>query len=51
MEEQSLEHTLWNCKYYTVGAPKFRSDIVYRKYRKRLVRFYENCANINGLGY
>ena len=32
MEEQSLEHTLWNCKYHIVFAPKFRRKIVYGKY-------------------
>ena len=36
MEEQSLEHTRWNCKYHIVFAPKFRRKIVYGKYRKEI---------------
>ena len=36
MEEQSLEHTRWNCKYHIIFAPKFRRKIVYGKYRKEI---------------
>ena len=36
MEEQSLEHTRWNCKYHIVFAPKFRRKIAYGKYRKEI---------------
>ena len=36
MEEQSLDHTRWNCKYHIVFAPKFRRKIVYGKYRKEI---------------
>ena len=29
MDNNSLSHTKWNCKYHIVFAPKFRRKIVY----------------------
>lgn len=31
MDNSSLAHTKWNCKYHIVFAPKFRRQIIYRK--------------------
>ena len=36
MDDQSLEHTRWNCKYHIVFAPKFRRKIIYGKYKKEI---------------
>lgn len=36
MDDQSLEHTHWNCKYHIVFAPKFRHKIIYGKYKKKI---------------
>ena len=33
MDEQSLSHTRWNCKYHIVFAPKYRRQIIYGKLR------------------
>ena len=33
MDEQSLSHTRWNCKYHIVFAPKYRRKIVYGRLR------------------
>ena len=29
MDNNSLSHTTWNCKYHMVFAPKFRRKIIY----------------------
>jgi putative transposase len=31
MDESSLAHTKWNCKYHIVFAPKYRRQIIYGK--------------------
>ena len=30
MDNNSLAHTKWNCKYHNVFAPKYRRQIIYR---------------------
>ena len=31
MDNNSLAHSKWNCKYYIVFAPKYRRQIIYGK--------------------
>ena len=31
MDNSSLAHTKWNCKYHVVFAPKYRRQIIYGK--------------------
>ena len=31
MDESSLAHTKWNCKYHIVFAPKYRRQVIYGK--------------------
>ena len=31
MDNSSLAHTKWNCKYHIVFAPKYRRQIIYGK--------------------
>ena len=33
MDENSLAHTKWNCKYHVVFAPKFRRKVIYNQLR------------------
>ena len=33
MDDNSLAHTQWNCKYHIVFAPKFRRQIIYGRLR------------------
>lgn len=33
-DESSLSHTMWECKYHVVFAPKFRRKIIYGKIKK-----------------
>ena len=34
MDEKSLSHTSWNCKYHSVLVPKYRRKTIYGKLRK-----------------
>ena len=34
MDEKSLTHTKWNCKYHIVLVPKYRRKVIYKKLRK-----------------
>ena len=34
MDNNSLSHTTWNCKYHIVFAPKFRRKIIYNELKK-----------------
>ena len=34
MDNNSLSHTTWNCKYHMVFAPKFRRKIIYGELRQ-----------------
>ena len=38
MDDNSLAHTQWNCKYHIVFAPKFRRQIVYGRLRASVGR-------------
>lgn len=33
MNNDSLAHTKWNCKYHIVFAPKYRRQVIYGKIR------------------
>ena len=33
MDNNSLSHTKWECKYHIVFAPKFRRKIIYNQIR------------------
>lgn len=34
MDEKSLSHPKWNCKYYIVLVPKYRRKVIYKRLRK-----------------
>lgn len=36
MDEKSLSHTSWNCKYHIVLVPKYRRKVIYGKLRKNI---------------
>ena len=36
MDEKSLAHTKWNCKYHIVFTPKFRRKIIYGKLKREI---------------
>jgi putative transposase len=34
MDESSLSHTRWDCKYHIVFSPKYRRKVIYGKLKK-----------------
>ena len=45
MDNNSLAHTKWNCKYYIVFAPEFRRKEIYGKYKVDIGKILrELCA-------
>jgi len=36
MDEKSLAHTRWNCKYHIVFTPKFRRKIIYGQLKREI---------------
>ncbi len=38
MDNSSLAHTKWNCKYHIVFAPKYRRQIIYGKIKSDIGR-------------
>ncbi len=36
MDENSLAHTKWDCKYHIVFAPKFRRQEIYGKQKREI---------------
>lgn len=34
MDNNTLSHTKWNCKYHIVFAPKYRRQIIYGKIKE-----------------
>ena len=54
MDEKSLSHTSWNCKYHIVLVPKYRRKTIYEKLRKdigkilRMLCDYKHAENGSG---
>ena len=45
MDDNSLTHTTWDCKYHIVFAPKFRRKAIYGKYKADIGKILrELCA-------
>ena len=42
MDNKSLAHTQWRCKYHIVFAPKYRRQIIYGKIRADIGKILRN---------
>ena len=42
MDNQSIQHTRWNCTYHIVFIPKYRRKIMYGANKKDLVEIIPN---------
>ena len=49
MNDQSLNHTRWNCKYHVVFAPKFRRKLVCGEYRKAIGDILRKLCEYKGI--
>ena len=49
MDESSLSHTKWDCKYHIVFAPKYRRQIIYGKYKSEIGKILREICKRNGV--
>ena len=49
MDNNSLSHTKWNCKYHIVFAPKFRRKIIYGKLRQDIANILSVLCKRKGV--
>ena len=49
MDNNSLSHTKWNCKYHIVFAPKFRRKIIYGKLRQDIANILSALCKRKGV--
>ena len=45
----SLAHTLWNCKYHVVFAPKYRRKVFYRSKRLEIGAILRRLCELKGV--
>ena len=53
MDEKSLSHTSWNCKYHIVLVPKYRRKVIYGKLRKdigKILRMFCDYKHVEIIG-
>jgi putative transposase len=42
--QESLKHTVWDCKYHVVWIPKYRRKVVYKDLRRELGEVFRELA-------
>ena len=45
MDENSLSHTRWECKYHIVFAPKYRRKAIYGKLKADIGKILRDLCN------
>ncbi len=49
MDNKSLSHTTWNCKYHIVFAPKYRRQIIYGKIKADIGKILRQLCERKGV--
>lgn len=49
MDDKSLAHTTWNCKYHIVFAPKYRRQIIYGQIKADVGRILRQLSERKGV--
>lgn len=49
MDNNSLAHTKWNCKYHIVFAPKYRRKVIYGKLRVEIGKILRELCDRKGI--
>ncbi len=49
MDENSLSHTTWDCKYHIVFAPKYRRKAIYGKIKSDIGKILRELCNWKGV--
>ena len=49
MDKNSLAHTMWECKYHVVFAPKYRRKVIYGKIREDIGKILRKLCERKGI--
>ena len=49
MDNESLAHTTWNCKYHIVFAPKYRRQVIYGKIKADIGKILRQLCDRKGV--
>ena len=49
MDKNSLSHTMWECKYHLVFAPKYRRQVIYGKIKADIGRILRELCERKGV--
>ena len=49
MDNQSIQHTRWNCTYHIVFIPKWRRKIMYGQNKKDIVEIIKKLCEMKGV--
>ncbi len=49
IDNDSLSHTRWNCKYHIVFAPKYRRQIIYGKIKNDIGKILRTLCERKGV--
>ena len=49
MDNQSIQHTRWNCTYHIVYIPKFRRKIIYKQIKADVARILSELCKRKGI--
>ena len=49
MDEESLAHTKWNCKYHIVFAPKYRRLVIYGRLKIEIGKILRELCTRKGV--
>jgi len=49
MDKNSLAHTMWECKYHIVFAPKFRRQVIYGALKKDIGKIIRELCERKGI--
>lgn len=49
MDNQSIQHTRWNCTYHIVFIPKYRKKVMYGSNKRDLVEIIKKLCEMKGI--
>ncbi len=49
MDNNTLSHTKWTCKYYIVFAPKYRRKVIYKQIRADVTHILSELCKRKGI--
>ena len=49
MDKNTLAHTMWECKYHIVFAPKFRRKVIYQQIKADIARILSELCKRKGV--